>query len=237
MTVLVYLLEDDDEVAAIIRRTLDRDRMRVERFRRIAEFERALDRRAPDVCLVDLGLPDGDGLSLVSERLRGRRIPTIIVTGRAGVTDFVVGLELGADDYVVKPFEPRVLLARVRALVRRSTPEPAVAAQSFAHFGEWTADLEGCALTHADGRRLPLSAAEASLLEAFLRAPGRVLSRAQLLDLANPRERDPFDRTMDARISRLRRKLDDDPKSPRIIRTVYGAGYVFSQAVEWTQNA
>jgi|GEM_PF-1271 Response regulators consisting of a CheY-like receiver domain and a winged-helix DNA-binding domain len=145
-----------------------------------------------------------------------------------------LGLEIGADDYIVKPFEPRELIARIRAVLRRSegaardTDEPS--GQSFA-FGDWTVDFDACVLTHKSGDQVELSSAEAELLQVFTKAPGRVLSRNQLLDATTGRSADPFDRSMDARISRLRRKLRDDPRSPKIIRTVYGVGYVFSASV------
>ncbi len=230
MKPLIYLVEDDPEIASLITRTLAQQGIEVECFRQIADFQRAIARRLPDLCLVDLSLPDGDGLSVVQGGLPPT-IPRIIVTGRTHLTDRIVGLELGADDYIMKPFEPRELAARVKAVLRRiklhgSAPAPA----RLARFGEWSADLEGCTLTHSDGEQVQLSAAEAALLAAFTDAPGRVLSRAQLLEATSGRSEEPMDRSMDARISRLRKKLRDDPYSPQIIRTVYGAGYVFCPA-------
>lgn len=226
----VYLVEDDADIAKLIVRTLGQQGIDVTPFRSLADFRRAIGQKAPDLCLIDLSLPDGDGLSAVNGSLLPPSIPKIIVTGRGQLTDRVVGLEIGADDYVVKPFEPRELAARVKAVLRRSQGHgagPAPVPSRPYRFGDWSADLEGCTLSHADGEVIKLSAAETTLLAAFAEAPGRVLSRSQLLDATSNRTEDPLDRSMDARISRLRKKLRDDPYSPQIIRTVYGAGYVF----------
>lgn len=229
MKPLVYLVEDDTEIANLISRTLTQQGMQVKAFRRLSDFRLALGRQHPDLCLVDLTLPDGDGLSVVTTDLPPE-IARIVVTGRGHLTDRIVGLEIGADDYIVKPFEPRELAARVKAVLRRSrrsTELPATTPGQVTHFGDWSADLDGCILSHRDGEVIQLSAAEAALLAAFTSAPGRVLSRSQLLDATTGRAEDPLDRSMDARISRLRKKLRDDPYSPQIIRTVYGAGDIF----------
>lgn len=229
MKPLIYLVEDDPDIARLITRTLEQQGNQIEAFRRVADFQRALTRARPDLCLVDLSLPDGDGLSIVHDGLPPS-VPKIIVTGRGQLTDRVVGLEIGADDYIVKPFEPRELAARVKAVLRRAALSCCKSRDTdsrLVRFGDWTADLEGCTLSHSDGDVIQLSATEATLLGAFTNAPGRVLSRSQLLDATTGRAEDPLDRSMDARISRLRKKLRDDPYSPQIIRTVYGAGYVF----------
>lgn len=236
MKPLIYLLEDDADVACVTRRALEAQGFEVARFARRFDLERALGGRRPDLCLVDLELPDGDGLSLVSEALRGTGIPVIIVTGRGELTDRLIGLEIGADDYVVKPFEPRELVARVRAVLRRGTEvSPAAQARSrkLACFAGWTADLDACTLTAPDTETVQLSAAETTLLRCFIEAAGRVLSRTQLLDLTGEDDLDSFDRSMDVRVSRLRKKLRDSTKSPTMIRTVYGAGYVFTPRVDW----
>jgi two-component system, OmpR family, response regulator len=238
MKQLIYLLEDEADVAWIIQRALEEQGYEVAWFRRRAELLRMLDQRRPDLCLVDLELPDGDGLTLVSELLHRMRIPAIIVTGRGGLTDRLIGLEVGADDYIVKPFEPRELAARARAVLRRGAVEPSAQeahpGRRRATFGGWCADFAACALTAPDGERIELSAAETALLRVFVEAPGRVLSRAALLDLSGPAGLDRFDRSMDVRVSRLRRKLRENPKASVIIRTVYGAGYIFTPRVAWT---
>lgn len=228
----VYLVEDEIDIANLIVRTLGQQGIDVTAFRKLADFQRAVDQKCPDLCLIDLSLPDGDGLSVMHGGALPPSVPKIIVTGRGQLTDRVVGLEIGADDYVVKPFEPRELAARVKAVLRRSqaaaaSATPTQPAPRLYRFGDWSADLEGCTLSHADGEVIKLSAAETTLLAAFTDAPGRVLSRSQLLDATSNRAEDPLDRSMDARISRLRKKLRDDPYAPQIIRTVYGAGYVF----------
>ncbi|MCV2881581.1 winged helix-turn-helix domain-containing protein [Actibacterium sp. XHP0104] len=235
MKTTVFLLEDDLDITRLIVRTLSQQGIDTRSFRRISEFEREIKRQLPDLCLIDLSLPDGDGLSLVNGGGLPCSVPRIIVTGRGGLTDKVVGLEIGADDYIVKPFEPRELVARVRAVLRRSAKSatPAAAAKNeLITFGDWSADFDGCTLTHRDGEVINLSSSEAALLGALVNSAGRVLSRSQLLDITSGRTGEPFDRSMDARISRLRRKLRDDPKAPSIIRTVYGAGYVFSIPVD-----
>jgi DNA-binding response OmpR family regulator len=146
----------------------------------------------------------------------------------------VLGLELGADDYIVKPFEPRELVARVRSILRRyqraAPAEAGSGEQTVARFAGWAFDSGRHALIAPDGREVGLSAAEAGLLTTLLRRPNKILSREQLL---GERDVDPFDRSIDVRISRLRRKLDDDPQNPKLIKTVYGAGYLFSAQVGW----
>ncbi|MDD8022021.1 MAG: response regulator transcription factor [Paracoccaceae bacterium] len=236
MTTLVYLLEDDLDISRLIERSLAQQGITTRAFRRLAEFERELRRQLPDLCLIDLSLPDGDGLSLINGNALPEGMPRVIVTGRGSVTDKVVGLEIGADDYITKPFEPRELVARLRAVLRRSrktNAPPETHSREIAIFGDWTADLTACTLIHADGHRVTLSSSENSLLEAFLRAPGRVLSRSNLLDATHGRANEPFDRSMDARICRLRRKIEKNPKDAEVIRTVYGAGYIFTSDVDW----
>ena len=233
---LIYLLEDDLDISRLIERALARHGMEVRCFRRLADFEREIERQLPDLCLIDLSLPDGDGLYQINDRKLPASVPRVIVTGRGSLTDKVVGLEIGADDYIVKPFEPREMVARLRAVLRRSRiardrrPDEA---QMLARFEDWLADFDACTLVRDDGTTVELSSSEAGLLQALVRAPGRVLSRSQLLDATEGRADEPFDRSMDARISRLRKKLEPDPKAPRLIRTVYGAGYVFSADVDW----
>lgn len=227
MRTLIYLVEDDPDISKLISRTLMQQGMQVVCLRKLSELEIAMTKQVPDLCLIDLSLPDGDGMSLLQDSGDLASLPKIVVTGRANVTDRVVGLEIGADDYVVKPFEPRELVARVRAVLRRyssATVSDAPAEGQTVTFGDWTADFGACTLTHTDGSSESLSASEASLLQTLIQSAGRVLSRDQLLDATVGHHDGPFDRSMDARISRLRKKLRDDPKTPKLIRTVYGAG-------------
>ena len=238
MSILVYLLEDDLDITRLIERSLAQQGFAVRSFRRLSDFERALRTKLPDLCLIDLSLPDGDGLSLLNSGLLPRTVPRVVVTGRGSITDRVVGLEIGADDYIVKPFETREMVARLRAVMRRcrmNRDEDDGTPKAIAHFGDWTANITACTLARASGESVSLSSSENALLEAFLRAPGRVLTRSNLLDATTGRCNEPFDRSMDARICRLRRKLGDNPRSPDIIRTVYGAGYIFAKDVSWLE--
>ena len=174
-----------------------------------------------------------DGMQVVRQLQEGTPCAVLILTGRNDVTDRVLGLELGADDYIVKPFEPRELVARVRSILRRyqrSAAAEAITERNIASFAGWIFDGNRHTLTAPDGREIGLSAAEAGLLATLLRRPNKILSREQLL---GERDVDPFDRSIDVRISRLRRKLDDDPQNPRLIKTVYGAGYLFAAQVSW----
>jgi DNA-binding response OmpR family regulator len=234
MMPVAYLLEDDVDISRLIVRALSQHGFSVLSFTRRSDFEREVKRQLPDICLIDLSLPDGDGLSLIKSSILPEALPKVIVTGRGNLTDRIVGLEIGADDYIVKPFEPRELVARVRAVLRRSgTIRNVEGDAKIARFGNWTANFSACTLTSVEGDDTDLSSAEAGLLMAFASSAGRVLTRSQLLDATSGRSSEPFDRSMDARISRLRKKLGDDPKSPDIIRTVYGVGYVFGMTVEW----
>jgi DNA-binding response OmpR family regulator len=237
MRQVIYILEDEREMARIMRRALEGLGFKPQDFRLSSDFETAWEKNRPDLCLIDLSLPDGDGVSVVTDSLKQRGIPAIIVTGRGDATDKIVGLELGADDYIVKPFEPREMVARVRAVLRRGQAKSGVMQQApspkIAQFDGWSADFSSCTLTDPEGETENLSSAEAALLETFLSSSGRVLSRSKLLDIGSPDDLDPYDRSIDARISRLRRKLGDDPKSPKMIRTVYGSGYVFVAKVQW----
>lgn len=232
----IFILEDEPEMSRVMQRALEEHGYQTQAFRLCSAFDKALQATTPDLCLIDLALPDGDGLTVITETLKRRGIPAIVVTGRGGSTERIVGLELGADDYIVKPFEPREMVARVRAVLRRSQSPQAPLEQTAARvavFDGWTVDFSSCTLTNPTGGTENLSAAEAALLEAFVVASGRVLSRAKLLDIGDPDDLDPYDRSIDARVSRLRRKLGDDPKTPRMIRTVYGSGYVFVADVTW----
>jgi two-component system, OmpR family, response regulator len=232
----IYVLEDQVDIARLVCRTLEEHGYRTEMFHRAADLHRRLRGSTPELCIVDLGLPDGDGLQVV-RGLCGGGLPVIILTGRSGVTDRVLGLELGADDYVVKPFEPRELVARINAVLRRARPDPCTAeaqpAAELARFAGWVFDYDTHTLTAADGATTELSAAEARLLLTFLRAPNRILTREALLGIDRD-DRAPFDRAIDVRVSRLRQKLEPDPKTPRIIKTVYGSGYLFATGVEWS---
>lgn len=230
----ILILEDDPDIARLICGSLAVYGFRCEHVGTGRALLDRAQRATPDLCVIDLGLPDMDGMQVVRELQEGSPCAVLILTGRNDVTDRVLGLELGADDYIVKPFEPRELVARVRSILRRyqraAPAEPANVERNLARFGAWRFDKGRHALVSPDQREINLSAAEAGLLLTLLERPNRILSREQLL---GERDLDPFDRSIDVRISRLRRKLEDDPHDPKLIKTVYGAGYLFSAQVSW----
>jgi len=230
---LIFVVEDDIGVAQLVVRTLESFQFRVRRFgdgRSVLHHVRA---EHPALCIVDLGLPDMDGIELVGQIGQISSCGVLILTGRDHPVDRVLGLELGGDDYVVKPFDPRELVARVRSILRRrQPPDPDSAARQrrFARFLNWTWDCASNTLRDPEGVEHVLGTAESRLLKAFLERPHQILTREQLL---GQRDLSPMDRSIDVRISRIRRKLESDPHNPKIIKTVYGAGYMFTAAVSW----
>lgn len=227
---LVTILDDEPAIRSILSDALEEAGFRTLSFGRAAAFQAALKTQTPDVCLVDLGLPDTDGLSLVHKLALEQGAAVIIISGRAQVQDKVTGLELGADDYIIKPFDPAEVVARIRARLR--APRPTATGQ-VARFNGWTASFDSYVLTRDDGTQTPFSHAEGEVLRLFLDAPKRLLSRAQMQEALGGGASESFDRAMDVRISRLRTKLDEDPKNPRLIKTIYGAGYIFLGDVVW----
>jgi two-component system OmpR family response regulator len=186
----------------------------------------------PDLIVLDLNMPEEDGLSIVRDLKQKSAVPIIMLTATASAIDRVVGLELGADDYLAKPCELRELLARVRSVLRRSfqavPPPPAQADKALIRFGTKWLDIDAQALRDEAGNEHPLATSEFALLKAFAENPKKVLTRERLLDLAEARDREAFDRAIDVRITRIRRKIEPDPTHPSVIRTVRGAGYLFS---------
>ncbi len=232
----IYVIEDEPDIRALLRQVLEGYGYRVTPLANGRDARQAIRREPPDLCLVDLGLPDMDGLTLVRELWEDVRFGVIILTGRGGVSDRVLGLELGADDYIVKPFDPRELVARVNSVIRRRDQLACAAGAALstrAGFAEWVFDSGNLTLSATDGRQEVLTAAEASLLLTLLKAPKRILSREQLQGEDMERDDLPFDRSIDVRISRIRKKIEADPKAPRLIKTVYGAGYLFAADVCW----
>jgi len=228
---LVAILDDEPEIRRMLSTALEDAGFRTTSFGRATEFEAALKRTAPDVCLVDLGLPDRDGLTLVHRLALQSGASIIIISGRAQVQDRVTGLELGADDYIIKPFEPAEVVARVRARLRQA--KPGGPASDTAHFAGWIAHFDRYVLEDDKGEEVAFSHAEGEVLRLFLDAPKRLISRAQMQESLGGVAGESFDRAMDVRISRLRTKLREDPKNPRLIKTIYGAGYIFLGDVRW----
>ena len=194
-----------------------------------------LAREPADLVLLDLGLPGEDGLSLARELRAQPRAPgIIIVTGRGQPVDRVVGLELGADDYVAKPFDLRELVARVRSVLRRTTSDRAAAPSASAdrfEFAGWRLDLSARSLARPDGADVPLTTGEFDLLTAFVQHPNRALSRDRLMAIMHHREAGPLDRAIDVQVGRLRRKIERDPAEPELIKSVRGVGYLFAARV------
>jgi two-component system OmpR family response regulator len=199
----------------------------------------AIETSVPDLVVLDLNMPEEDGLSIIRDLKSRINVPVIMLTATASPIDRVVGLELGADDYVAKPCELRELMARIRSVLRRSAPVRAAAPEAAAaktakdqlvRFGTKWLDLEAQALRDDEGNEHPLTASEFSLLKVFAANPKRVLSRERLLELANARDAEAFDRAVDLRIMRIRRKIEIDPTKPAVIRTIRGGGYLFSPA-------
>nr|WP_255553429.1 response regulator transcription factor [Maritimibacter sp. DP1N21-5] len=224
-------MEDEPEIRQVLSKALEDAGFRTAGFGRATEFEAALRSMTPDVCLVDLGLPDRDGLSLVHRLALESGASIIIVSGRAQVHDRVAGLELGADDYITKPFEPAEVVARVRARLRQG--KAATGTTNTASFADWTAHFDRYVLEGTDGAEVSVSHAEAEVLRLFLEAPKRLISRAHMQEALGGAAGESFDRAMDVRISRLRTKLGEDPKNPKLIKTIYGAGYIFLGDVVW----
>ena len=228
---LVTILDDEPEIREILSDRLEDAGFRTMSFGRAREFEAALKTLTPDVCLVDLSLPDTDGLTLVHRLALELGAIVIIISGRSQVQDKVTGLELGADDYIIKPFDPSEVVARIRVRLRKSRPTETTF--NTARFSGWTASFDRYLLEDSTGEQITFSHAEGEVLRLFLESPKRLISRAQMQDMLGGGAGDSFDRAMDVRISRLRTKLKEDPKNPQLIKTIYGAGYIFLGDVEW----
>jgi two-component system, OmpR family, response regulator len=229
----ILFVEDDRDIRTLLADFLAREGFTVEVAADSAAFDRALCRLRPDLVILDIMLPGEDGLS-ICRRLRARSaVPIIMLTAKSDDIDRIVGLELGADDYLGKPFNPRELLARIRAILRRAdrpaSPPQDRRRRSFASF---IVDLDARSVDTTSGTRVPLTSSEFDLLACFVERPRRVLTRDQLLDWTRGRSADPFDRTIDVTVSRLRKKLGGvDPAVAPLITTVRNGGYLFSAEV------
>jgi DNA-binding response OmpR family regulator len=229
----VLIVEDDPDVREATAEYLATRGFQVHAAQDGGALRRRLAQSLPDLVLLDLNLPGEDGLSLARHLRERHDLPIIMVTGARDVVDRVVGLEAGADDYVAKPFEMRELLARIKSVLRRARHGAAPAGEKAAstsevRVGECRLDVVSYRLFGASGEELPLTTMEFKLLRALTQHPNQVLSRDRLLSLTRNRERDPFDRSIDIGIARLRRKIEPDPENPRLIRTVRGMGYLYA---------
>ena len=233
----VLAIDDDADMRQLIAEYLGENDLRVTSVATGADMEKVLAEHAIDVVVLDLRLAGEDGMQLAKKLRETTAIPIIIVSGRKDEADRVMGLELGADDYIMKPFSLRELLARVRAVLRRYKTAgellPARNEKRRAYrFAEWELNLRTRRLIRAGGTRVELTNGEFSLLQAFCAAPRRVLSREQLLDLSRLHNAEVYDRSIDVQILRLRRKIETDPTKPEFIKTERGAGYIFDRPVE-----
>ncbi len=231
----VLVVDDHRDIREPLARYLERHGVRATVAGSAAAARRALRAAAVDLVVLDIMMPGEDGLALCRHLRETTHIPVILLTAMAEETDRIVGLEIGADDYVTKPFNPRELLARIKAVIRRTQSLPPVRGPRTAgtwRFDRWSLDAGRRELVDEDGVVTALSTGEFRLLVALLECPGMVFSRDQLLDLTRGRRAAPFDRAIDNQVSRLRRKIEHDPKNPRIIVTEWGGGYRFMGEVE-----
>jgi len=225
----ILVVDDDPKVRTLLRRSLEGEGFVVFDAKDGAELRSTLKRKAVALITLDLNLGKENGLDLAREIRKDHNIPIIMLTGRGDAIDRVVGLELGADDYLAKPFEMRELVARVRAVLRRSAaPEPATATGQRFGFEGWILDLSRRSLKRESGEEQDLTTSEFNLMEAFVKRPHRVLSRDDIMDLLKGHDWSPLDRSIDNLIARLRKKVERDPERPRLIKTVRGVGYVFA---------
>jgi len=235
--VSVLVVDDDEGVRGVLRDAASTYGLRIEEASSVAEVWDRLRTAVPDIVLLDVRLPDGSGLD-VARRLRATSsVPIIMLTGLSDDADRVLGLEIGADDYVVKPFNPREVIARIRAVLRRTRGDlggslTTVAGHDCRRFGGWIVDLTARTLTGPAGIPVGLTNVEYLLLAAFVEAPRRVLSRDQILDSTHLHGEAVFDRAIDVLVLRLRRKIEPNPSKPSLIRTERGAGYIFDVDVE-----
>jgi two-component system OmpR family response regulator len=231
----ILIVDDHQEIRTLLQRFLRDHGYRVSSASGGAEMKRILQNAAIDLIVLDLMMPGEDGLTLCRNLRVESNTPVIMLTAMGEETDRIIGLEMGADDYLSKPFNPRELLARIKAVLRRANSLPRHTTQNLPEcmrFIGWTLFPTSRELIDPDQTLVPLSTAEFTLLMAFVTRPGRVLTRDQLLDLARGRESRAFDRAIDTLVSRLRRKLRDQPRAPHIIKTVRGGGYLFAPKVE-----
>ncbi|MFL5268650.1 MAG: response regulator [Stellaceae bacterium] len=232
----ILIVDDQREICDLVQEYLAGEGYRVSTAQDGAGMRKIMAQARVDLVILDLMLPGEDGLSLARWLREESSVGIIILTGRGEIVDRIIGLEMGADDYLPKPFHLRELLARVKSVLRRASAHGIEAqgatSRSKASFAGWNLDLSSRELYSPTGKEVRLTTGEFDLLAAFVNNANQVLTRDRLLDLARNREAGPFDRTIDVQVGRLRRKLEDDPQRPTIIKTVRGTGYIFTPPVE-----
>jgi len=231
----ILIVDDDAEIRTLLTQYLEKNGLRATAVGDGRAMWQALERASVDLVVLDLMLPGDDGLTLCRTLRTKSEIPVVMLTARGDETDRIVGLEMGADDYLPKPFSARELLARIKVILRRTRALPPNLKPLDEHllrFAGWTLDAPRRQLISPAGEATAIGGVEYKLLRVFLEHPNRVLDRDQLLDLTQGREADPLDRSIDVQVSRLRRRLGDDPANPQLIKTVRGEGYVLSAPVE-----
>ena len=231
----ILVVDDDPRICRLLDKFLSREGYLMDTVRDAKEMRKRLDTDAPDMIILDLMLPGEDGFSIVRQLRKHSNIPVIMLTGKGNMVDKVVGLEMGADDYVTKPFNQRELLARVRTVMRRSTQanDKNQGPKGTAVFNGWKLGLESQELISPTGDLVPLTNYEFRLLVALVGSPNRVLNRDRLLEMVAGRGQTPFDRSIDVMVGKVRRKIEADPKNPRIIKTIRGGGYKLTAQVEY----
>jgi two-component system, OmpR family, response regulator len=229
----ILVVDDHRDIRDLIARYLVKHGMRASVAENAAAARRVMQAAKVDLVVLDIMMPGEDGLSLTRTIRAGADLPVILLTAMGEETDRIVGLEVGADDYLAKPFNPRELLARIKAVLRRAQalPQAREAGAGRLRFDRWVLDLARRELIDENGVGVPLSSGEFRLLSALLERPGMVLTRDQLLDLTRGRSAQPFDRSIDNQVSRLRKKIERDPRTPQLIKTAWGDGYSFAGEV------
>lgn len=230
----ILIVDDHREIRDLVFRILTREGFRVSTAQDGRTMRKVLADARIDLVLLDIMLPGEDGLTLCRSLRAASQIPIIMLTAKGEEVDRIVGLEMGADDYLPKPFGGRELVARIKAVLRRSRIAPEVETKvkpKVYRFDRWSLNSQARELVREDGVTVPLSSAEFELLLALVQRPQRVLSRDQLLDLTRGRVAGPFDRSIDTQVSRLRKKIERDPSDPKIVQTVWGGGYIFTASV------
>ena len=233
----ILAIDDDENLQSVMRHYLEQEGYQFHSALNGKDLVQSLDNKAPDVVLLDLVLPQDDGLSLLSTIRSKSKAAVIVISGKDAAVDRIVCLEMGADDYLTKPFELRELSAHIKAVLRRTAQEgkpvnddgalPLAKAKRVS-FNGWVLDRLQYQLFDASGKTAELTSGEFKLLEAFVTAPNRVLSREHLFELTRPGDFDAFDRAIDIQIGRIRKKINDDPHSPALLKTIRGVGYLFA---------